>query len=168
MASVSVKIKGLEGVLKTLNELPPEIVSKGGGPVRKALRKAAVVMQKEVKQNLQVIIAQPNVDGEASESTGLLDQNIVITRGKGSQKINGERYTVRVRNKAYTNKKGKRVTTAQNARLLEYGTERRQAHPFIRPAFEAKKGEVLSTFVTEINKDIARIVKKLERQNGVA
>ena len=168
MASVTVKLTGLEGVMKTLQSLPAEIVSKGGGPVRRALRKASVVMQKEVKQNLQTIIAEPNADGEVSESTGLLDKNIVITRGKGRQKIKGERYTVRVRNKPYTNKKGKRVTTAQNARLLEYGTERRKAYPFIRPAFEAKKGEVLSTFVTEVNKDISRIVKKLERQNRVA
>lgn len=161
-----VRLDGLEGVLKTLQQLPPEIVSKNGGPVRASLRKAAQVIQRQEIANLDAVIAQQNDDGE-KRSTGLLKANIVLTRGRRNS-FKGESMFVRIRNKKYPATSGKPVTTAQNARLLEYGTEKRAALPFIRPAFEAKKTEALTVFVTEINKRIAAVVKKLEKQNRVA
>jgi len=163
-----VKVEGLDGVIKTLQGLPPELVSRRGGVIRQALRKGAVVMQKQVIANLQAIVAAPNVGGE-DRSTGFLEKNIAVTRGKPPAGQNGERYLLRVRNKAYPKKspKAKTVTTAQVARLLEYGTERRQPYPFIRPAFELKKQESLDTIVAESIKGTERALKKLQRQNRV-
>lgn len=161
----TVRIEGLQGVLATLRALPPEIVSKGGGPVRSALRKAAQVIQRQEQANLQAIIDAPNADGKF-ESTGLTKANIVLTRGRRNA-FKGESYLVRVRNKPFPGASGKGSTTAANARRLEYGTEKRAPMPFIRTAFEAKKGEALQVFTTEINKRLVAIVKKLERQNRV-
>lgn len=157
----TVRIEGLDNVLKTLQSLPTEIVSKGGGPVRASLRKAAQVIQRQEIANLQAVINQQDDDGE-KRSTGLLKANIVLTRGRRNN-FKGESMFVRVRNKKYPSATGKPVTTAQNARLLEYGTEKRAALPFIRPAFEAKKSEALTVFVTEINKRIAAVVRKLDK-----
>lgn len=165
--AVNFKIEGLQGVLKTLQSLPPEVVSKRGGPVRAALRKAAVVIQKQEIENLRTIIATPNKDG-TNKSSGLLEKNIVVTRGRLGGGINGERYLVRIRTKSYPVKgTSEKVVTSQIARLLEYGTEMRKPYPFIRPAFELKKQEATDTFVSELNKGIERILKKLEKQNGV-
>lgn len=175
MAVVTFKVEGLEGVIKTLQSLPPEIVSKRGGPVRVALRKAAVIIQKQEIENLQTIILQPNKGG-TDDNTGLLEKNIVVSRSKLLGGQNGERYLVRIRRKVYPGqapksnvraKGAKNVVTSQVARLLEYGTAKRQPYPFIRPAFDAKKQEAVDTFVTEVNKGILRIQKKLERQNRV-
>lgn len=167
MADVlTIRVDGLGGALKTLEQLPPVVVSKGGGPVRAALRKAAVVIQKEEKLNLQKIIDEPNIGGQ-NESTGLLMKNIVVSRGKMPAGQNGEIYRVRVRNKRYPEQKGKGSSTAANARRLEYGTERRKPYPFIRSAFEAKKNEAVQVFVNEVTKGIRRIQRKLERQNRV-
>jgi len=124
----TVQVRGLEGVLDTLQGLPREIVSNRGGPVRAALARAARLMQREVKGNLEAIVAAGNA-GEDERSTGLLSANIVTSRGRQGN-VNGETYRVRVRNKVYPDQKRnlKRFTTAQNARLLEYGTEQRRAY----------------------------------------
>lgn len=175
MATVTIKLEGLDGVLNTLKSLPPELVSRRGGPVRAALRKAAVVIQKQEIENLQYIILEPNKDS-SDRSTGLLEKNIVVSRSRLAGGQNGERYLVRVRRKVYpeqaqkTNvraKGAKNVVTSQVARLLEYGTVRRKPFPFIRPAFDAKKQEAVDTFVRETNKGIERILKKLKRQYRV-
>lgn len=168
MAVEAVRIEGLEGVLKTLKSLPPEVVSKRGGPVRFALRKAAVLIQKQAIVNLDHITATPNEGDLPHESTGLLKANVMVTRGKAPAGGKGETFRVRIRNKPYPQVgNAKKVTTAQVGRLLEYGTSKRQPYPWIRPAFESKKNQALSVFTTEVVKKIAQIQKKLERQNGV-
>ena len=168
MARETVRIEGLAGVMRSLQQLPPEIVSKRGGPVRSALQKAAKAMQVAAQTKLQGIIDRPNEDGLPSESTGLLKKNIVTKRGRLAGGEKGELYSVGVRRKAYPESKGKRVSTPQVARLLEYGTERRAPLPFLRPAFEENKGRVLGIFTDEINKKLSAIWKTLARQNGVA
>jgi len=168
MAVEKVRIEGLEGVMKTLRELPPEIVSKRGGPVRTALRKASKIMVNEMKSNVQQIIDTPNISGQ-NVSTDLLIKNIVTTRNS-KMRGKGERYVARVRRKKYpkTSPDAKTVTTSQVGALLEQGTEKRRPMPWARPAFDAKKGEVIPLFVSELRKNLDRITKKLAKQNGVA
>ena len=82
MAIESFRVEGLAGVLDTLKQLPPELVSKNGGPVRTALRKAAVLIQKQAQANVQSIMDTPNAGGMPAESTGLLLKNIITQRIK--------------------------------------------------------------------------------------
>jgi hypothetical protein len=82
MARESVRIEGLDAVVKTLRDLPPELVSKRGGPVRVALQKAAKRIQQDEQANLQQIIDTPNIGEEVSESSGLLKKNVVVKRGR--------------------------------------------------------------------------------------
>jgi HK97 gp10 family phage protein len=166
MARESVRIEGLDAVVKTLRDLPPELVSKRGGPVRVALQKAAKRIQQDEQANLQQIIDTPNIGEEVSESSGLLKKNVVVKRGRLAGGEKGELYAVKVRNKAYPTTKGKRVTTAQVARQLEQGTEKRVPMPFIRPAFDAAKGYVFGMFTAELRSRLDGIVKKLHRTNG--
>lgn len=168
MAVETVRIVGLEGVMKTLKQLPPEIVSKRGGPVRTALRKASLIMVNEMKANVQRIVDEPNIGGD-DYSTGFLQKNIVTTRNS-KMRQNGERYIVRVRKKAYPkpSPNAKPVTTSQVGALLEAGTEKRRPMPWARPAFDAKKYHVIPLFVSELRKNLDRIQKKLAAKNGVA
>lgn len=170
MPTETVRLIGLEGVVKTLRELGPA-ASKRGGPVRNALRKAAKPIQQQVITNVNGIVAEANADGLPSKSTGLLAANIIITRGKQPPGQNGETVRVRVRSKPYPKERAgsKKVTTAQVSRLLEGGSERmQQPHPHWRPAFDAKKQEAVHVFQTELPKSIAALAKKLAKQNGVA
>jgi HK97 gp10 family phage protein len=161
---VEVKIEGIDNVLASLKSLPPEVVSNRGGPVKKALRKAAQVIRKQAIANLDKIINGVNVDGD-SYSTGLLRKSIVVTRGKKPIDTKGERYLVRVKRRAYPKQSGKRtVTTLKTAHLLEYGatrSNRQPARPWLRPAAIAKKDEAINVAVTELVKDINNIKKKL-------
>lgn len=161
---VEVKLHGVDGVLDTLKSLPPEVVSKRGGPVRAALRKGALVILKQEKANLQAVTATAADEG-MRYSTGLLLQNLVVTRGKAPAGGKGERFLVRVRRKSYPRKSGRAVTTLATANLLEYGSSQQPAEPWIRPAFAAKAEEAIRTVETELVKGIDRIVRKLAQKN---
>lgn len=163
MARETVRIEGLQGVLEQLRALPPEIVSKAGGPVKFALREAANLLRDEAKRNVRTIIDTPNVGGD-DKSTGLLLLSIVAGRSKPKPGVKGERFAVRIRAKQkYPAERGNNLTAAQIGRQLEYGTEKRQPMPWLRPAFDAKKNEALQVFVAEISKRTTAAIKRAER-----
>lgn len=165
--TASITIKGLSGALATLQALPPEIVSKNGGPIRSALRKGALILQKQVLANLQVIIDTPNIHGSPNRSTGLLKKSIIVQRGRSN--TSGELMLVKVkRGVRYPSlRSGKRnITASEDAFMLEHGTERRVAYPFFQPAFELKKEEAAQVFAADLDKRLIAIQRKLEQQNG--
>lgn len=168
---VDVQLHGLAGVLETLKSLPPELVSKRGGPVKAALRKGALVILREAQMRLQRATANAAADDESGElqrtSSGLLEQNLIVSRGKAPTTGKGERYLVRVRRKPYGNRKDNRgpVTTRKSAQLLEYGSNQQPAEPWLRPAFSAKAREAIHTTERELIKGLDRVVKKLAAQN---
>lgn len=160
---VEVKLSGLNGVLATLQQLPPEVVSKRGGVVKTALRKGAQVILREAALNLARATNTLAADGD-TQSTGLLQKNLVATRGKAPSGGKGERYLVRVRKKSYQ-RKGEPVTTLKTAQLLEYGSSKQPAEPWIRPAFSAKAAQAITTIAAEMIRGVDRAVKKLASAN---
>jgi len=166
MADSAFKISGLDGVLQSLQELPKEVAQKNGGPVRKVLRKAALVIRDEERRNVARIVADPNVGPD--ESTGLMEKSIVVVKGKPHSTLNGERMFVLIpKRKRYpfSPRTPTGISVAMVGRMLEYGTSRRQAMPWARPAFHAKKGEAVAVVVKELPAEIDKIVRKLSRQN---
>lgn len=162
---IDLTLTGLDGALDTLKSLPAEVVSKRGGPVRASLRKGAVVLFKAAKANLVA-----SLQNEPRYSTGLLMKNLVVTRGKAPTEGNGERYLVRVRRKVYPAKAGRShgglaVTTVKAAQLLEYGSEKQPAEPWLRPAFESKAREAIDAVESDLLRSIDRIVRKLAQEN---
>ena len=157
---VEFNISGLDGVLATLRSLPPEIVSKRGGPVKLALAKGARVIRAEAANNLRSAIAK---DGDVS--TGLVEKSLIVSRGKEPTGGKGERYLVRVKRRSYPVKGGDPVTTLKTAHLLEYGSAHQPATPWLRPAFAAKAREAIDVTVKDLNRRIALVVKKLAAQN---
>jgi len=170
---VELKLTGLDGVLKALEALPAEVVSKNGGVARRALRKGAVLILKQAQANLRVSTSNATEDGKRY-STGLLLKNLVVTRGKAPSSGKGERQLVRVRRVAYDGSKlgkkdraGKRVTTLQTANLLEYGSSKQQAEPWLRPAFEAKATDAIAVVERELIREVELAVRKLSRSKGL-
>ena len=161
----TVHLEGLRGTLDMLKRLPPELVSKAGGPVKLALKKAAEVLRDAARANVQRIIDEPNLDEQASKSIGLLKKSIVAARGKMPPGLKGERYSVRVRkNQRYPASRGKDLTAVQIGRQLEFGTEKRQPKAWLRPAFDEKKGQAVDTFVSEVNRRGQALIDKLDRE----
>lgn len=163
MARESVRIEGLSGVLEQLRALPAEIVSKAGGPVKFGLKAAAELLRDEAKRNVRTIIDTPNVGGD-DKSTGLLLLSIVAGRSKPRAGINGERFAVRIKaNQKYPAERGNNLTAAQIGRQLEYGTEKRQPMPWLRPAFDSKKNAALQVFSSEMKRRTEMALKRAER-----
>lgn len=162
--TVTLKLTGLDGVVETLKSLPPEVVSKRGGPIKQALRKGAVVIAKAEK--LALIATLGGKNGEQDEVTHTLEKAIIVSRGKPPANGNGERYLVRIKRKTYTRTtKGKPVTTLQTAQLKEYGSSHQAAEPFIRPAFLANAEAAIRTVETETVKAVDKVAQKLLQQN---
>jgi hypothetical protein len=157
---IEIKLTGVDGVLDLLKSLPPEVVSKRGGPVKNALRNGARVIYREAALNLAR--STDSLTQDDAGSTGLLLKNLVVTRGKEPIGTKGERYLVRVRRKSYQ-RKGKPVTTLKTAQLLEYGSSQQPAEPWIRPAFSAKATEAIKTIERDLLTSLNLIVRKLAK-----
>lgn len=161
MANV-IQIKGLDGVLDLLKKLPAEVVSKNGGPVKAALRKGAKVIQEPAKTNLRAVTTNATT-AEKRQNTKLLEDNVVVTRGKAPSDGKGERYLVRVRRKRYPRTSGEPVTTLKTAQLLEYGSSKQPAEPWLRPAFKSNAQKAIQVTSDELVKGVNRVVKKLSK-----
>lgn len=151
---IEIQLQGVDTVLKTLNRLPSEVVSKRGGPVKLALAKGARLIRNEVKKNLQRIVT-------SDDSTGLLYKNIIASRGKEPIGTRGERYIVRVKRKTYPDRTGRPVTTLKTANILEYGSEKQMAQPFIRPAAESKAQETINLVTADLIKRVDKIASDM-------
>lgn len=156
MATQTVHIQGLEEILATLQRLPASVVSVRGGPVRVALRKAAVVVQKEYQANVDRIATE----GETNESTGTLKKAAIVSRKKPGN-FKGERFWLRIKRGA---KNPDGVTANTYGGVLEWGDQRVPAKAPMRRAWEAKKSEALDTFMREMPKAIAAAVKRARKK----
>lgn len=157
---VELKLHGLDGVLETLQALPAEVVSKRGGPVKLALAKGARLLRDEAQRNIRRAI-----DLRGADSTGTTEKAVVATRGKPIIGGHGERYLVRVKRKAYTNAKGGKTHTLRTAQLLEYGSSKQAATPWLRPAVQRRGAQVIDVVTEDLIKRLDRVVARLAAQN---
>lgn len=158
---VQVKVEGLTGVLDALKKLPPEVVSKNGGPVRKSLRAGAMVLVKQARTNFSAAVQQVGKTG-ITDSTGFTEKQIIAKRGK--VKAKGERQVVTVRGVPHPGGnifRGRPIQANDIAFLMEAGTSKQPATPWLRPAFAAKAQEAISTIERELPREIAKVARKL-------
>jgi hypothetical protein len=153
-------VKGLDGLLDTLKSLPPEIVSKGGGPVRASARKAVAVFQGAYRENIRAIVDEPNRDGSTPGNSETLEKAAIISRRKPRPGFKGEIFSLRI-------KRGAKAPNGQTANkyggVLEFGYEGVPAKAPMRRAFEAKKGESLETFVNEMKRRTDAAIKRARK-----
>lgn len=141
---------GLPELKKKLDGLAFDAQKKGG---RFALRKAAQVFRDRAKQNAQRFddpetrrsIARNIVerwDNRYFKQTQNLKFRVGVLGGAKSQKVKGRDDT-------------------WHWRLLEFGTEKMRAQPFMRPAGEQGAQQATDTFVREFGKSIDRALKRM-------
>lgn len=173
MDRTDIEISGLDGVLEMLKSLPVDVVAKRGGPVRAALRKAAVIIQKEAQKNIRQIVAEPNRDGKPSKSTGSLEKAVTVGRGKYLGGVNGERYLVwlpkvkrkyaNTRDNVRKHRVGKTYLVESPqfyGRFLEYGTSKMQKKPWLRPAAIDKGDYAVAVARDDLLKRIDKIAQE--------
>lgn len=165
---VDMQLSGLTGVLKTLQSLPPEIVSKNGGVVRRAVVKGINVIKNQAKLNLLRVTS--NQSTSEIGGTGFTASKVIAKRKNMPNNEKGERFIVTVKYENYpntNNKYKKRAIKANDiAFMLEYGTVNQSAEPWLRPAFLAKKEEAINVAQSTLIKEIDKVVNNLAKQHA--
>lgn len=158
------RVEGLDQLLRNMQQLPRELVSKNGGLVRSALFRATRLVREEVR-------------ARAPRDTGNLARNVIAVRDRNPQASGAsERYVVTVRRKRQTRAaKAKAVKKASGKidyrasgdafywRFVEFGTKDNRAQPFLRPGFEAQKTAAVAEFKTSLGKGLQRVVRKMRK-----
>jgi len=152
---VKVKVHGLSDLAAVLKALPPEVASKNGGPLKTALRAAAVVIQDDAKARAPVDV-------------GVLRDAINVVRDPRPSGVT-ERYVVKV---TRARKVQRIIRTAKGNigsrgafywQFLEFGTKFITARPFMRPAFDSQAGNALDRFKAILAAGIKRAAAKVAR-----
>lgn len=163
--NTTVEVEGLGELLRRLEALPKEIAGKNGGPVRRALGRAARLVRDEVRAN-------------APKRTGKLEANVIAARVRDDRPPGvSERFVVSVRGR-----KARYADTRENRRagrvgqtyqrdgeafywkFIEFGTAKMAARPFIQPSFAARAADALDEFTKALGADLEKIVRKLNAQ----
>lgn len=152
MADVEFKIHGLDSLVNKLESVSWDVKRKGG---RTALRKAAKLVMEAAKAG-----AERLDDPDTARS---IAGNIAIRfdskRFKRTQDLG---FRVGVKHGARLKDGGDTSANAPTPhwRLLEFGTSKMAARPFMRPALANNIGAVTDTFVREYEKAIDRALKR--------
>jgi len=147
----TVKVHGLDVIVKRLRALPRAVSGRNGGPLRQALAAVAKIVRDDARSRVAV-------------DTGQLRENIIMYRDREPERIGAnEHYQVGVRKLKLKPKikrflrrarrnEGVQIRVKEAVfywRFLEFGTSKMAAKPFLRPAFEANK-HLMSTVFTQI------------------
>lgn len=155
MADFSVKMTGVDEIAKKLEGLKYDMAKKGG---RFALRKAAQVIRDAARQGAQRV--------DDSETGRSIARNITEKwNGRLNKRTGDLGFRVGVSQGAVLPKKGETPDESTSGptphwRLLEFGTEKMRARPFMVPAIESSAQQATDTFITEFDRAIERALKK--------
>lgn len=163
---MEMKLHGLKDITRALDQLPDKYrrageksaLTAGAKPIRAAARSKAPVRSNS---------------GESGENwkPGLLKKSI----GSKVKKVRG-RYNARVGPRTGFRIRVGTVQSGPNAgkpiyqdpqrysHLVEYGTAKTPAQPFIRPAVESTKGQVVDAMAEGLEKSLTRAVERLRKK----
>ena len=136
MATAEFKIDGAEQVLKRMREFAPALQRRGA---RRATRRAMTIVRDAARANARALD-----DPKSPEK--IWKQIAIAESSKQSKKVGGVVMRVGVRGGA---RKG--MSDVWYWRLVELGTEKTRARPFMRPALENNANTVADRLVSELN-----------------
>lgn len=153
---VDFSILGLEGLLGKLATVSVDVRHKGG---RAALRKAAQVVVQKAKAGAE------RIDDKATGRS--ISDNIALRwNGRLFKRTGDLGFRIGVLHGAVLKDGGDLSSNAPTPhwRLIEFGTEKMPAAPFMRPALAESISEVTNTFVTEYEKAIDRAIRRAAKK----
>ena len=154
---ISFKMIGVEDLIAKLNAVSYDAKRKGG---RFALRKAAQYVRDDAKRRAMAF-------DDPGTGRRIADNIAERWDGRHFKRTGDPAFRVGVRHTAKIKEKGNPDQGSGGPtphwRLLEFGTKRMAAQPFMRPALEGNIGAVTNVFVTEYEKAIDRAIKKAKK-----
>lgn len=153
---VDFSILGLDGLLGKLGAVSLDVRHKGG---RAALRKAAQVVVQKAKEGAE------RIDDKATGRS--ISDNIALRwNGRLFKRTGDLGFRIGVLHGAVLKDGGDLSSNAPTPhwRLIEFGTEKMPAAPFMRPALADHISLVTNTFVTEYEKAIDRAIRRAAKK----
>lgn len=158
---VQVKIEGADDLVERLKTISDDMRYKGG---RFALRKAAMIVANKAKEGALKFddpatgrVISDNIavrwSGKLFKRTGDLGFRVGVLTGNIKQADKGN---------PDSGKGGK----TPHAMLLELGTEKAKAQPFLRPAANNNVSEIISEFARQYDKALDRAIKRAKKKGG--
>lgn len=156
--SISFSLVGVNQLVSTLNTLKDDVKRKGG---RFALRKAANLVAERIRANAERL-------DDAETGRNIADNVAVRWNGREFKRNGNLGFRVGILQGAVLPKGGEPADTSQGAatphwRLLEFGTEKMPAQPFVRPAAENNVGEIVNEFITQYEKALTRAIRRANK-----
>jgi len=150
-------IIGVDSLIGKLYEVSNDVRRRGG---RAALRKAGMIIVNKAKENVA-----PLDDPHTPRS---IKDNIALRWNGREFKQNGNiAFRIGVLHGAVLETHpdfGKNAPTP-HWRLLEFGTEKMAARPFMRPAMDSSLNEVLYTFTSEYEKSLDMAIRRASKRS---
>lgn len=178
---IEVRYEGLRQIEENLRFLREQFGVKTGGIIIRALRVGAKMIRDEARRRVPKVPSGLSPFAKAFKGRrgkqrlvsweSLLRSNIIEHAIPVSSRLAGGKPTVlvRVRNHGYHRVNGRIVFNRPGSSpgwwwWLEFGTARMPARPFLRPAFEAVKGQAAQATIAAMRREIdeffARNLKK--------
>jgi HK97 gp10 family phage protein len=172
--SIEYSLNGIEGLLGKLETLKEDVKFKGG---RFALRRAAQILQRQAIEN-----AQRLNDPATSEE---IAKNIAVRwssrRFKSSGDLmfrvgilGGARQYANTKENVRAGRAGQTYATLGDKsnpggdtwywRFLEFGTERSQAQPFLRPVADQAGADAVNEFLIQYDKAVERAIRRATKK----
>lgn len=149
---VEFSLIGLDGLLRKLEAVQKDTKRRGG---RAALRKAARLVEEAARQGAKRL-------DDAKTGRAIADNVATRWNGRRFKQTGDLAFRVGVLKGAVLKDGGDPSAGAPTPhwRLLEFGTEKMPAQPFMRPALEQNIGAVIDTFASEFEKALDRAIKR--------
>jgi len=155
MPDTQFELKGLDELLGKFASIKNDVKYKGG---RFALRKAANLVANAAKTSAATI---------DDPATGRSIQSNIAVRfsNRTFKRLGNLMFRVGVLHGAQLNKGGDISPKAPTPhwRLIEFGTEKMSAHPFMRPALENNISAATNEFIGQYKKAIDRAIKNAKK-----
>lgn len=154
--TIEFSLTGLDSLLGKLDAVSYDVKRKGG---RAALRKAAQVIAQKAREG-----AERLDDKETGRS--IADNIALRWNGRLFKRSGDLGFRVGVLHGAVLRDGGDLSANSPTPhwRLLEFGTEKMPAAPFMRPALADNISEATNTFLTEYEKSIDRAIRRAARR----
>ena len=159
---VSYEMTGLPELLGKLDGLEYDLKRKGG---RFALRKAAQVLREQARQNA-ARIDDPTTGRSIADNIDIRWSGRTFKR-TGNMMFRLGVLTGSTRNLEPGNPDTGTGGATPHAMLVELGTEKAPAQPYLRPAVNQAGQEAVSEFIKQYGKSIDRALKRARKKAGV-
>lgn len=156
--TVEFSITGIDSLMAKLESVTYDLKRKGG---RSALRRAAAVIAENARARARLL-------DDIKTGRSIADNIVLRWNGRLFRRTGDLGFRIGVQHGAVLKDGGDLSANSPTPhwRLLEFGTEKMRAEPFMRPALEESISEVTNTFATEYERTIDRAIRRAARAAG--